>query len=140
MQSDEIKYLPKYVITKKNFLYYFMIAGFCSLIDLSVLYVLTELAGLFYLLSATLSFILAQSLNYYLNKALNFRNKSRQIAKQLTMFVAVNAVGLGISLGMLALLVEIFGLWYIPARIISMLIAFNLNYFIHKRYTFSIFD
>ncbi|MFC1872244.1 GtrA family protein [Chloroflexota bacterium] len=124
----------------KNFLYYFLLAGFCSVIDVGVLYALTDWAGLFYLISATFSFIIAQSLNYYLNRRLNFRSKSEQVAKQLTMFISVNTVGLGISLGILAVFVEVFGLWYILARIISMLIAFNFNFYIHKRYTFVLFD
>ncbi len=123
----------------KNFYYYFLIAGSCSLIDLGILYALTEWAGLFYLVSATFSFIVAQNFNYYLNKTFNFRDKSKKIAKQLTMFIAVNTVGLAISLAILAFLVEIFGWWYILARIISMLIAFTFNYTIHKRYTFSVF-
>jgi len=127
-------------LISRNFCYYFLIAGFCSLIDIGILYALTDWAGLFYLLSATFSFILAQSLNYYLNKTLNFKSKSKKIVKQLAMFISVNTIGLGISLGILALLVEIFGWWYILARIIAMLIAFNFNYFMHKRYTFSVFD
>ena len=124
----------------KNFIYYFLIAGSCRLIDLGILYALTEWAGLYYLLSATLSFILSQSLNYYLNKTLNFGDKSRQVAKQLTFFMAVNAVGLGVSLGIMALFVEVFGWWYILARIVGMVIAIGFNYFMHKRYTFSKFN
>ena len=138
VKSIEIRYVPK-CVANKNFLYYFLIAGFCSLIDVGILYALTDWVGLFYLFSAAFSFVMAQSLNYYLNKTLNFRDKSRRIIKQLTVFVAVNTVGLGISLGILAFLVEVLGLWYILARIISMLIAFTFNYTIHKRYTFSVF-
>ncbi|MFC2056476.1 GtrA family protein [Chloroflexota bacterium] len=139
VKNLEIKYVPKCVINK-NFLYYFLIAGFCSLIDIGMLYVLTDWLGLFYLFSATFSFIIAQSLNYYLNRRFNFRSKSKQIAKQLTMFVAVNTIGLGISLGILAFLVEVLGLWYILARIVGMVIAVSFNYFMHKRYTFAVFD
>jgi len=134
-----MQYVPKLFISK-NFYYYFIIAGFCSLVDLGILYALTDLAGLFYLFSATFGFIAAQSLNYYLNRTFNFKSKSKKIGKQLTMFIAVNTLGLGISLAILAFLVEVLGLWYILARIISMLIAFNFNYFVHKRYTFSIFE
>lgn len=139
MKSIEIKYIPKGMVSK-NFYYYILIAGFCRLIDIGILYALTDWAGLFYLLSATFSFIMAQSLNYYLNRTFNFGDKSRQIAKQFTMFISVNAIGLGISLGILVLLVEVFGWWYIPARIIGMPIAFIFNYFMHKRYTFAAFD
>ena len=137
MKSGVIKYLSKYAFSR-NFYYYFFIAGFCSLVDLGLLYALTEWAGLFYLLSATLSFIVAQSLNYYLNRTFNFRNKSKKIARQLTMFISVNAIGLGVGLGILTFLVEIFGVWYIIARIISMLIAFTFNYSMHKKYTFAV--
>jgi len=124
----------------KNFFYYFLIAGFCRVIDLGILYALTDWAGLFYLLSATLSFILAQSLNYYLNRRFNFRSKGKQVAKQFAMFISINAVALGITLGILLLLVEVFDWWYIFARIIGMLVAITFTYTLHKRYTFAIFD
>lgn len=124
----------------KNFFYYLLIAGFCRVTDLGILYALTDWAGLYYLLSATLSFILAQSLNYYLNRRFNFRSKGKQVAKQFTMFISINAVALGITLGILFLLVEVFGWWYILARIIGMLVAITFTYTLHKRYTFAIFD
>ncbi len=133
----------RYVIRgrrSRNFYYYLLIAGFCRLIDLAVLYALTDWAGLFYLLSAILSFVLVQSLSYYLNKRFTFRNRSRQIAKQLAVFMLVNAIGFGVSLGLLVLLVEVFGWWYILARIVGMVIAINSNYFMHKRYTFAVSD
>ena len=139
MKSGVIKYLPKHAISR-NFYYYFLIAGFCSLIDLGLLYALTEWAGLFYLLSATFSFIIAQSLNYYLNKTFNFGDKSRKIAKQLTMFISFNTIGLGMKLAIIAFLVEVLGLWYIPAWVIAKIITFIFSYFMHKRYTFAIFD
>ena len=137
--NTTVKYVPKHTLSRNFYINYFLIAGFCSLIDIGVLYVLTDWIGVFYLVSATLSFIAAQILNYCLNKTLNFRDKSNKIGIQLAMFVAVNTLGLGISLGILAFLVEVAGLWYIPARIVAMLITFNFNYFIHKRYTFTIF-
>lgn len=124
----------------KNFFYYLLIAGFCRVTDLGILYALTDWAGLYYLLSATLSFILAQSLNYYLNRRFNFRSKGKQVAKQFAMFISINAVALGITLGILFLLVEVFGWWYILARIIGMLVAITFTYTLHKRYTFAIFD
>jgi putative flippase GtrA len=124
-------------MASKNFLNYFLIASFCSLIDLAVLYILTDIAGFFYLLSATFSFIAAQILNYYLNKTLNFNDSSKKTSKQLTIFVLVNTIGLCISLLILAFLVEVLDVWYIFAKIVSMLLAFNFNYYIHKNYTFA---
>lgn len=120
-----------------NFFYYFVIAGFCSLIDLILLYILTEFLGILYLLSATISFIVVQILNYYVNKTFNFKNKSKHVSRQFSLFILINTVGLALSLGILALLVEVFGLWYILGRIISMLFAFNFNFFLHNRYTFA---
>ncbi len=133
----------RYVIRggrSRSFYYYLLIAGFCRLIDLGVLYALTDWAGLFYLLSAILSFVLVQSLNYYLNKRFTFGDKSRKIVKQLATFMLVNAIGFGVSLGLLALLVEVFGWWYLLARMVGMVIAINSNYFMHKRYTFAVSD
>ena len=121
----------------RNFYNYFFIAAFASLIDLGLLYFLTDVVGIFYLISATFSFVGAQVVNYLVNKKLNFNNPSRKIVKQLIFFIFVNTIGLGISLVILAFLVEVFGIWYILAKIISMLVAFNSNYYFHKKYTFS---
>ena len=131
----ELKFLPR-IWRSRSFCYYVLIAGFCRLIDLAGLYALTDWAGLFYLLSAILSFVLAQSFNYYLNRRFTFGNRSRQIAKQLTMFMAINAIGLMVSLSIMSLLVEVFGWWYILSRIVGMVSAIVLNYPMQKKYTF----
>lgn len=125
----------KYIFDK-NFYGYFSIASLCALIDISLLYFLTDLVGILYLFSAILSFTVAQVFNYFINKKFNFRDKSENVKKQLITFITVNTLGLGISLAILVFLVEVFSVWYITAKLFSMGVAFLFNYTIHKKYTF----
>ena len=47
-----------------QFVRYFFVGGFAFIVDFGLLYILTEYAGLHYLLSATLSFIAGLVVNY----------------------------------------------------------------------------
>jgi putative flippase GtrA len=128
-------------ITRKNrhasFLKYFLIASFCSILDLGTLYILTENYNVFYLVSAIVSFGFSQSFNFAFNKILNFNFQFKtNLLQQVITFLSINLVGLFVSLVIFTCLVEIFNIWYLISRVISMLSVVNLNYYLHKRITF----
>ena len=50
-----------------QFVRYFFVGGFAFIVDFGLLYILTEYAGLHYLLSATLSFIAGLVVNYIIS-------------------------------------------------------------------------
>ena len=50
-----------------QFVRYFFVGGFAFVVDFGLLYILTEYAGLHYLLSATLSFIAGLLVNYIIS-------------------------------------------------------------------------
>ena len=57
-----------------QFVRYFFVGGFAFIIDFGLLYILTEYAGLHYLLSATLSFIAGLVVNYIISCIWVFNN------------------------------------------------------------------
>ena len=100
-----------FAVVKKNsrFIKYCVGGGFAFLADLSLLYVLTEYFGFWYLWSATLSFIISAMVNYAIQKYWTFKNNDQTIAKQFFSFLAIQLVGLGLNnLGIIRLVRRLF--------------------------------
>ena len=77
-----------------QFVRYFFVGGFAFIIDFGLLYILTEYAGLHYLLSATLSFIAGLVVNYIISCIWVFNNsKFRNRIVEFLFFAAIGVVG-----------------------------------------------
>ena len=114
----------------RQFILYYFIGNIAVVMDLGLLYLFTEVFGLFYLLSATLSFCSALFVNYLLNKKYTFKNKSKKYLLQYTVLFIGGLIALGFNLLILWVLVERTGLWYIYSKIISLILVllFTYNY------------
>ncbi|MFW6220620.1 MAG: GtrA family protein [Nanoarchaeota archaeon] len=123
---NEIKIFSKYIV----------IALFATIIDLMFLFVFTEYFKIHYLISATISYILGGITHYTLNKKYTFKNKSKKIALQLIIFFFVSLVGLLLNKIILYSLVEYFMIWYVYAKLVSIMIIFFWNFIGHKFITF----
>lgn len=130
------------LIRTKNavlFIKYNLFAGISTLLDLILIYILTEFFGVWYIYSVTLGYMAGVSLNYILNKYLNFKNKSRKIVLQFGLFISIALVGLLFNQIIIYILVESLGIWYIFAKIIAVLLVMFWNFTRHKKWTFRIF-
>jgi len=110
------------------FFSYTVIAGIATLVDLALLFFFTEFLGVWYIFSATISYSFAIVTNYSLNKIYNFKNSSRQIAKQFSLFILVALVGLVLNLTLVFVMVEFLSIWYMFSRIISAFIVVAWSY------------
>jgi putative flippase GtrA len=106
-----------------------------EIIDFSLLLLFTEIFHIFYLLSALLSYLVALINNFLLNlrftfkyKPLNFLDFSRSLIN----YFLVSFFGLILNLLLIGLLVELFKLNYIIAKLISSLTIFILIYTGHN--------
>jgi len=106
-----------------------------AIVDFGILYLLTDKLNFYYLWSATISFIIAASLNYYLNKTWTFK-VGGQLAKQMTVFLLIAGSGILLNNLILYLLVEYGHWWYIYAKIIAAAIVTISNFFGNKYFTF----
>lgn len=129
LQKQDVTLLAGYVI----------FAGFATLVDLCLLYSLTELLHIWYFHSAAFAYFIGMVTNYSLNKYLNFRNRSKQIISQFGLFAIVALVGLGLNQLILYLLVEFAKLWYVYAKFIAIFIVMFWSFYGHKRLTFRVF-
>ena len=73
------------------------------IIDMGLLFLLREVAGLHDLIANTISFTAAATSNYFLNRIWTFRSKDENIGTEYAKFLLVSVIGLCINNGILAL-------------------------------------
>ena len=117
---------------------YVIFAGIATLVDLGLLYSLTTLIGLHYFISSALAYTFGMITNYSLNKVFNFKNKNKKIAQQFGLFVFVALIGLCLNQLIIWLLVEFVKLWFMFAKLISIIIVMLWSFYGHKKLTFGI--
>ena len=112
---------------------YGFVGGTAFLVDFGAMVLLTEMFGLHYLLSATISFILGLVTNYILSVSwvFNRRSLSRPWAEFLV-FAVIGVVGLGLNSLILFLCTEKLGLHYTLSKIIATVVVFFWNFFARK--------
>lgn len=122
----------------KLFSGYVIFAGIATFVDLGLLYILTTFIGFHYLISGVVSYTCGMITNYSLNKTFNFKNKSKKIAQQFGLFAFVALIGLGLNQLILWLLVEFVDLFYMYAKLISIVIVMLWSFYGHKKLTFGV--
>jgi putative flippase GtrA len=135
--------LKKILILKTNntliqLFRYGFVGGTAFVVDFSVLYLLTEYLNVYYLLSATISFILGILVNYVMSIiwVFKYRNFSKKIY-EIAIFIIIGVLGLGLNLVIMWFCTEILFIYYIYSKIISTVIVFLWNFFARKFILFS---
>lgn len=112
----------------------FIIVGAITfVVDYGLLYISTEYIGLYYMYSTAIAFIAAVIFNYWLCVIYVFKNVQRQTSKQAIFFVGSSVVGLGLNQICMWFFVEIFGIYYMLAKIISIIIVMAWNYIMKRK-------
>ena len=112
----------------------FLIAGTATLIiDYGVLLALTDFCHVYYILSATISFVLAVVANYYICLTWVFKNSKKQSRKQFAFFVATSIIGLLLNIGIMKIAVDFMKIHYVMAKIVSTVLVTAWNYVTKKR-------
>ena len=82
--------------TKNGFLQFFryiFVGGIATIVDLGILFVLTEVAHLHFLFSAAISFVAGLFVNYFLSKLFVFKNSKAKVS-QIIEFLGYSAIGI----------------------------------------------
>ena len=101
-------------------------------VDMTLLYLLTEYAGLFPVLSVIIATESAILWNYTWNDLWTFKGLGKQTVKDFVSralkFNAISLVGLGIKVAVFWALTEYIGLYYLLANLIAIFVVFAWNY------------
>lgn len=119
---------------------YYAVGASGVLVNLGLLYYLTEYVGLWYFLSYTLAISVSITSNFVLNKFWTFTDSidSQRIIVMYVKFVSVSILGMAVQLGSIYVLVESLTVYYMLAALISICIAGAINFIINRRWTFGV--
>lgn len=116
---------------------YFIVGGFCTILDFAMLFVLTHFAGLNYVTSSIISFMSGTVLNYYL--CIFWIFKIRVVLNwhhELFYYAIITAVGLGINTLLIWSFTEFIGLYFMLSKVLATFVTYWWNfgarkYFLH---------
>ena len=134
---DNKKGIKKYEKIFFQFIKYIFVGGVAFLFDFSFLYFLTEFIGMHYLISATLSFVVGLNVNYFLAKYFVFKHsKIKNIKAEYIFIIFISLSGLLLNNGLLWILTELFGIFYLISKIISTFVILFYNFTVRKLFIF----
>ncbi len=117
---------------------YTIVGGLAFVVDFSTLYLLTEYAGLHYLVSATVGFLIGLVVNYLISVKWIFRQRRfAQRSVEFTIYGWIGVIGIGLNLAIMWLLTEQMGLHYLGSKVVSAMVVFLWNFFARKRALFT---
>lgn len=123
LNNSRIKEIIKFVIN----------GGVSFVVDYGILYTLTEFCGVYYLISAALSFTASVLVNYIICVLWVFEGAKNTNNKGKFIFLGSSVIGLGLNQMLMWLFVSIFGIYYMVAKIIATLIVMFWNYIAKRK-------
>lgn len=126
------------IINNKNkrFILFCVVGAISTIIDLFFLYIGVNILGLNLFISATLSFGIASINGYLLNQRLTFKRSKDASLAQYIQFMIVSVVGLILTIILLYSFTKYLHIYYIIAKLITVLIVVFWNYFANVFWTF----
>lgn len=115
------------------------VGGTGILINMGILYALTEWAGLYYLISSVIAIETAIISNFILNDRFTFSNlpsaPSGKKLYRLLKYNLVSLVGMALNVGILWLFTSVFGVYYLISNLIGIISITTLRYLTHLNWT-----
>lgn len=131
IQADE-----RYPIYMKIFRF-LLSGGIAAGVDLALLYMFTDLFGIWYLTSSILAFMLAFLVSFTLQKFWTFRDTERTgIQAQMGLYFFISVCNLICNTLLVYTGVDVLGLNYLIAQIIASLLIACTSFFIYQRFVF----
>jgi len=115
-----------------------VVGGSGYVINLIVFALLTEALGIHHIAAAVLSFCVAVSNNFLLNRHWTFQATEGHAGFQAARFFAVSLLALGVNLVFLYLLVDVAAAPELPAQAIAVAGAMPFNFLGNKLWTFGV--
>ena len=117
----------------KEFIKYAFVGGLCTLLDFVILYLLTTLGGVHYLVSSAISFALGVILNYVLCTYWIFSiHRVKRHSVEFVYYVLISLVGLGLNTLLMWLFTDRMGMWFMLSKLIAAGITLFYNFFARK--------
>ncbi len=126
-----------------RFLRFAIVGGSGVVVNMGILYILTEYAGLYYLLSSVIAIEVSIITNFLLNDIWTWGDKkhltgSSFFIRMLKYNISSGAAAFVGNFLTLTVLTEIFGLYYIISNLIGIAVGVLINFFLNDKWTYKI--
>ena len=140
MTVDGKKEIGGFSLFAKQAIKYYSVGGSGVLVNLGILYALTDFMGLWYIASQVIAISISISSNFLFNRFWTFSDsiEEQRNSVMYVKFLIVSLIGMGIQLGITSVLVEGAAVYYMYAAGIGIAIAGAINYVVNRRWTFGI--
>ena len=114
---------------KLQFFRYLFVGGFAAVVNIGLLFILTNFLHIHYLISNSIGFIGGLITNYILSKKLIFKTeKSFNKIAEFVIYAIIGIVGLVLDTLFMHLFTETIGFYYMLSKIISTALVFIWNF------------
>lgn len=112
---------------------YLFVGGAAFIVDFISLFILTDLFGIYYLISAAIAFILGLLANYFLSISWVFnKRKLKNTHVEFGVFGAIGIVGLGLNEVLIWFFTQDLQIFYLFSKIFAAVIILFWNFFARK--------
>lgn len=123
--------------TKNGFLQFFryvFVGGLATIVDLGLLFLLTDLVHIYHLLSAIIAFLAGLITNFFLSKLLVFKANEARVSPIIEFigYALIGLIGLGITELIMFLFTNCLNIHYMISKIIATVIVLAWNYISRK--------
>lgn len=117
---------------------YFICGITAAATNIILLYIFTDIFGIWYLYSSVLSFLLALVVSFVLQKFVVFKDtETVGVRAQFSKFLIVAVLGVLTNTSLVFVCVDIFGIWYILSQIIAGVFVMVQNFLLYKLFIFN---
>ena len=133
------KLIDKYYIKYGLIIRYVVAGSIGALINMGVLFILVDLLGMWYLISAIFSFIASLVITFFLQKFWAFRDpitRKKYMKKQAILYTISSTSFLFINILILYILVDVLSMWYLLGQFLSLGVVAVGSFLFNKTVTF----
>ena len=121
-----------------KFLVYATVGGACALLNLAVLWLLTSVLGVHYLLSNMISFIALTPVGFVMQKLVTFRTPRARAEVEWPRYFATMGASFAANLALMYLLVSVLGMWYLTANVATTAFLLAANFMVNNFWSFAL--
>ena len=142
---DNLKKILFKLLNSKFFKYLF-VGGFSLVIDMFLLFTITELFGISYLISASISYLIAFVVCFILNFTYTFKVKIKKLKNRtlmtnsvilsLTKYSGLTMFNYFVTMVVLFFLTEYFSIHYLISKMLVIIMIIMWNFFLYKYWVY----
>lgn len=127
-----------FILPTKNlflqFMRYIFVGGIATIVDLTILFLLTDYAYIHHLVSTVIAFVAGLATNFFLSKCLVFKaNKARvNVVMEFISYAIIGVIGLSITELIMYFFTDNLHLYYMISKVVATVIVLFWNYIARK--------